>query len=907
MGLGFEFVAKDNATATMRRVRQEMGKTSDQAMELERRQKKAAQGVRRGAAMMAAGVGALAVVNKATKAFGEFEFVIASAAGKMVDGRENLKELNKAALEAGKLTQFDPEEAAMGLAELGAQGLSAKESIKALRPVLDLAASSMGQLGVADAATVAMASLNAFGKTVEDLPDVVNKLAMVSDSSAFQMRDFQTAISQAAAQAKAGGQSFESMLSMLGLLRDAGNEASSAATAYREAMRRVAGDKGALKQMKKLGVSSVASNGQMKDLGDIIAELHPKLQKLGVQERNLALVKIFGVRGMKTYNALISSYEKQMKKGVATTGQYTKGHEILLERLGNAHGYASKKVDTALQTTGGQYKLIAGSWKTVVIQFGSVFAKTMLPVLKTLTDWLNKVVVMIEKLSPAEKKAISYTVVFGAALITVIGALKVMRGLMMMMTLGRLAGQYITGQAAMATSTAATTTAVTAQNTAMAASTSRLSRFGSALGNIMGWARTAAISLGMMYASYKITSWAMIKMLTEESEKAQDAQQKITNFRLAFRQFNRTIRRGADHMSDFNVKLREHTGLLVKTAAVSSKSAENVLMKVTATVGRLSLEKQRALVGMYNAIRKNDIKAATEYRKQAFEAERKITALSEARVHIRAQQYQRDIMHTKDKSKREHMAQTILLSGVIKQQEMEMGFAKQRETMLAGINAIEDPVERNKQLEKANALWAKQQDQVKTGQLKIAKQAQQFGLLPKGFTSTADYFKIFDRIKPMMQTTGVMGGQLQLSLKELAMARKGTAVGATTPGRIKAFGELREAAALAGGRTKHVAAGERTRYEEALKKGTAPTATRKPMEAMRGGYEDINDYLSFYTGGLLGTQKEEIASLKDVFAEAKLQVDINVRQGETTAEVTAKNSGRSGKRFKPTVRSTGTK
>lgn len=352
MGLGFEFVAKDRATSTMRRVRQEMGKTSNQAQELERRQRKAAQGARRGAAMMAAGVGTFALVNKAAKAYGNFELVISSAAGKMVDGTENLKALNDAALKAGQLTQFDPEEAAQALAELGAQGLNAKESIKALRPVLDLAAASLGQLGVADAATVGMAALNAFGKTVDDLPSVVDKLTMVSDRSAFQMRDFQVAISQAAAQAKAGGQSFDSMLSMLGLLRDAGNEASSAATAYREAMRRVAGDKGALKMMKKLRVSSVDGNKQMKDLGTIIAELHPKLQELGVQERNLALVKIFGVRGMKTYNALIASYEKQLKKGVATVGQYTKGHELLLDQIGNSSGKAAQKVEENQKTLG---------------------------------------------------------------------------------------------------------------------------------------------------------------------------------------------------------------------------------------------------------------------------------------------------------------------------------------------------------------------------------------------------------------------------------------------------------------------------------------------------------------------------------------------------------------------------
>lgn len=910
MGLGFEFWAKDRATPVMRRVQKEMGKTSAQAKEMELRQRKAASSMKRGAAMMAAGVGALAVVNKATKAFGEFEFVLASAAGKMVDGAENLKALERAALKAGKLTQFSPTEAAQGLADLGAQGLSAKEAMAALLPTLNLAAASMGELGVGDAAKVGMAALNAFGKTVEDLPKVVDQLTVVSDSSAFQMRDFQVAISQAAAQAKASDQSFESMLAMLGLLRDSGLEASSAATSYREAMRRISGDKLAIKQMKKMEVSAVGSNKQMKDLSQIIAELHPKLQKMGVQERNLALQRIFGVRGMKAYSAVIASYEKNLKKGVATTGEYTKGHDILMDRLGKSHGAAAVKVKKALDTTGGQYKLLAGSWQTTVVQFGKVFSKAMLPILKKFTAGLNWVIDALDEMSPTMKTVAGHTVVYGAVLLTLVGAYKVLRGFMMMMTLGRLAGRYIAGQAAMATSTTATTGAVVAQNAAMATSTTRMGRFRTAVGGaargVAAYAGTVA-TLGVVAVAtgHFLGKW-MIKRLTETSEKAQDAQFKITKFSLAWRRFNRTIKRSSDHMAAFNVKLRDQTKLLVKTASVSSRAAEKVLSKVTATVGKLAIARQKALVGMYKAIRKKDLKAATTYRTAAFEIERKMASLAQARIHIRAKQYQRDIGQVKDRSKREHMAQTILLSGVIKQQEMEMRFDKKKRERMAGIRAIDDPVERKKAMEKANALWGKQQARVQSGQMRIAKQAQRFGLLPKGFVSTADYDKIFARIKPLMQSTGVMGGQLQLSLKQLAIARKGTAIGRLTPGKIRAFGELREAAALAAGRTGKVAAGERGRYEEALKRGTAPAAKRKPAAAIRGGYEDISDFINWISGA--GGRKEEESvgeGLSAALERSRVVLDITIHAGETATETKVKQGARGGLRFKPTVRSAG--
>lgn len=907
MGLGIEFWAKDRATPVMQKVRKEMGKTSDQARELELRQKKAAQSMRRGAAMMAAGVGTLAVINKATKAFGEFEFVLASAAGKMVDGAENLKALEKAALRAGKLTQFSPLEAAQGLAELGAQGLTAKESMLALMPTLNLAAASMGQLGVAEAAGVGMAALNAFGRTVEDLPIVVDQLTTIADASAFQMRDFQVAISQASTQAKSSGQSFESMIAMLGLLRDSGMEASSAATAYREALRRVSGDKLALKQIKKMKVSVLDSNKQMKDFSQIVAELHPKLQKMGVTQRNLALKTIFGVRGMKAYGAVIRSYEKNLKKGIATAGEFTKGHDIAMKRLGAAHGAAAIKVKKALATTGGQYKLLAGSWQTTVIQFGKVFSKAMLPVLKKFTAGLNWIIDALDEMSPTMKTVAGHTAVYGAVLLTLVGAYKLLRGFMMMMTLGRLAGRYVAGQAAMATATTTNTTAVLAQNAALATSTTRLGRaraaFGSAARGAASWAApVAAVGAAAVATGYFLGKW-MIGRLTATTEKVQKAAMKVADFRLAWRRFNRTIKRSSDHMGAFNVKLRDQTKILVKTAAVSSRAAEKVLSKVTATVGKLAIARQKALVGLYKAIRVKDKKAASGYRKAAFEIERKMAALAQARIHIRAKQYGRDIGHVKNKSKREHMAQTILLSGVIKQQEMEMRFSKQRKTLAAGIRAIDDPVEREKAIKKANALWGKQQHKVQSGQMQIAKQAQRFGLLPKGFVSTADYDKIFARIKPLMASTGVMGGQLQLSLKQLAIARRGTAIGRVTPGRIKAFGNLREAAALAAGRTGAVATGERGRYEAALKAGTAPATQRRPLEAVRGGYEDIKDFASFWTGGLIGTEKEELKSaIADAYKDAIVAIDIVITQAGDEATATSKSTARGGGRFKPTVR-----
>ena len=107
--------------------------------------------------------------------------------------------LRHAAIQAGIQTQFSPDEAVEGLTSLATAGQTAGQATRTLIPVLDLAAGSLGQLGVAQAAEAVVGTLNAYGFAAERAVGVTDKLLRITQLTNFQARDFEVGLSKAAA------------------------------------------------------------------------------------------------------------------------------------------------------------------------------------------------------------------------------------------------------------------------------------------------------------------------------------------------------------------------------------------------------------------------------------------------------------------------------------------------------------------------------------------------------------------------------------------------------------------------------------------------------------------------------------------------------------------------------------
>lgn len=438
--LGFLFTGKDLATGVFAKQNKNVQALAANSTAAAAIYERNMERMKRGAMRLGVAVVGLAAMVKVTKTFGEFQFALASAGAVMHATTGEMKALERAAIDAGIATQFSPREAAEGLASLGAAGLNATKSIQVLNPVLDLAAASMGQLGVSGAAENVVGVLNAFSMQADQAGAVADKLTRVAQLTNFQFRDFGVAISQAAAQGASADQTFESMIATLGMLRNTNLHASAAATAYREAVRRLSGDKRAQRELSKLNVEVLdKETKKIRDLGAIMAELAPRLEKLNSKEKNLRATRIFGVRGMKTYSAFVAQYHKLVKEGTVVTGDWAGAHTRLVTELGNADGAAKKNRDALLKTAEGQRLLLKGSWETTQIMMGKLALPVVLPALKALTSVLNTVIKLLDAIPGPMRSMIANFLGVGLAIKGVVGAFGMLRGIAGVAMLGRMA------------------------------------------------------------------------------------------------------------------------------------------------------------------------------------------------------------------------------------------------------------------------------------------------------------------------------------------------------------------------------------------------------------------------------------------------------------------------------------
>ena len=350
----------------------------------------------------------------AAKPFGEFNQQIVAVGAVTRATTSQLEALRDAAIEAGIKTQFSPKEAAQGLQELATAGQTAEQAIKTLTPVLDLAAGSLGQLGVGESAAAVVGTLNAYGLSAERAAEVTDKLLKTTQMTNFQARDFGVGLSKAAAAGGAFGQSLDDTLITIGLLRNRNIDASSASTAFREATRRLGSDTAVQNKLMKEGINVFdKSTGKMRALPDILLDIADATKTQTDEERNRLLASTLGARGLLAFAAVQKATYQSATKGALT------GRDAIMamrEELGNAGGTAVEFRNKMLDTFEGQKTLLRGTLETLQVVAGEGLAQVLKPIVKTVTDALNSVIVFVRGLSPEMKLFIGRFVAGFAAL-----------------------------------------------------------------------------------------------------------------------------------------------------------------------------------------------------------------------------------------------------------------------------------------------------------------------------------------------------------------------------------------------------------------------------------------------------------------------------------------------------------
>ena len=207
---------------------------------------KAATGI---GSLAAAGTMAVSALKDGVGTAMDFEAAVSKLSAILGVGKDEMTELVEQARQLGATTIFTAQEVAELQTELAKLGYGQQE-IKNMTKDVWLFAQATGS-SLADAASLAGASLRMFEKDTQDTQDFVDKMAASTNKSALSFSFLQNAMSTVSPVANAFGFKIEDTLALLGQLANAGFDASSAATATRNILLNLADTNGVL--AKSLG------------------------------------------------------------------------------------------------------------------------------------------------------------------------------------------------------------------------------------------------------------------------------------------------------------------------------------------------------------------------------------------------------------------------------------------------------------------------------------------------------------------------------------------------------------------------------------------------------------------------------------------------------------------------------
>ena len=271
------------------------------------------------------------VVSEGLNTIKDFEQQMAKVKAITGATSEEFQALQASAKDLGSTTQFTASQVGQLQEEYAKLGFTTQEILDASEATLELATATGSDL--AQSAKVAASTIKGFGLTAKDTQKVVDIMAKSFTSSALDINKFETAMSSVAPVAAAVGFSIEQTTASLGILTDAGFDASTAGTALRNI----------LLDTQKAGISVTEAFRQVRESTD------PATKALD----------LFGKRGAAVGLTLAKNEDKA---------------NAFAKSLENAGGAASAMARIVGDTLDGDLKRLSSAWEGLILNFSETDA-----------------------------------------------------------------------------------------------------------------------------------------------------------------------------------------------------------------------------------------------------------------------------------------------------------------------------------------------------------------------------------------------------------------------------------------------------------------------------------------------------------------------------------------------------
>lgn len=300
----------------------------------------------------------------------EFEKANSVLAAVLGENKENIKDLSDSAIDLGKTSSYTASQVTELQTELAKLGFSKNEIKNSQKDILNFAIALNANL--ADAATLAGASLRAFGADTKETERYVAAMTIAANKSALGFSDLATAMPIVAPVAKAFNFSIEDTLALLGKLSDNGFDASMAATALRNILLNLAD-----------------SNGKLaKAIGEPVTNLDEMIK---------------GFKDLKDRGIdLATAFELTDKRSVAAFQAFLQGVDDIVplrDSLLGLDGQLQKLADDQMNNVSGSIDKLKSAWESLMLAFSNGTGP-----LKTVIDWMTSLVNKIERAVDASKE-----------------------------------------------------------------------------------------------------------------------------------------------------------------------------------------------------------------------------------------------------------------------------------------------------------------------------------------------------------------------------------------------------------------------------------------------------------------------------------------------------------------------
>lgn len=245
----------------------------------------------------------------------------------------NLDQMASKAKELGSTTKFTATDVANGFKYMSLAGWDTAQMLSAIDGVVNLAAAS--DMDLAEASDMVTDYLSAFGLQASDSAKMVDEMVFAQSHSNTSTKQLGEAFGNCAANMNAAGQSMETTVAVLEAMANQGTKGSQAGTQLAAVMRDITSKmKNGAIQIGKTSVQVKDSEGNYRDLIDILADVEKATEGMGSADKAAALQKTFTARSIKAVNQVLNE----------GTGKI-RGYE---DALDDSNGAAAKTASTMM-------------------------------------------------------------------------------------------------------------------------------------------------------------------------------------------------------------------------------------------------------------------------------------------------------------------------------------------------------------------------------------------------------------------------------------------------------------------------------------------------------------------------------------------------------------------------------